>query len=544
MWFAYLVVLIPSRAMAVEIIVPRLGWSMEEGAFVAWLKPDGAFVQAGDPLFSIEGDKAVQEIESMDSGILRIAPQAPAPGAAIRVGDVLGHLLTREEAAASLAGASAPSAPPIAPPVSVAPAPVAGSRPAIVAEPPSEPAAAQGLSLAGAVARGVPAISPRALRVATELGVEWTALTGSGRTGRIRERDVRAAAGRAGGRSAVPLKPSSRTVDRGEGGTSAVFFGELLMRLATRHHERFAQAREFEVRYTGAEANAAVSLACFGLEALVVSAVPDHELGQACLNYLRQYGVNVDHVRRGGARLGTYFLEAGSAPRASRVIYDRAGSAFAGLRPGALDWETILAGRQWLHWSGTAPALGPGLPAVVAEACAAARRLGVRVSCDLNYRALLWDADTARRTMVPLMRDVDVLLGNEEHIGLMLGVTAAGGVGELGAALRAKFGFQEVAITRRESASATPWRAWLVNASGTFASREYPVSAVDRIGAGDAFAAGLITALLEGWPGPEAIEFATAAGCFKHSVPGDFNLATREEVQAVMRGDRGERVRR
>ncbi len=532
----------------IEITVPRLGWSMEEGAFVAWLKKDGEMVRPGDPLFSIEGDKAVQEIESMDAGVLRIAASAPAPGSPIRVGDLLGHLLSREEIATGLEAAPSIPSPQSGPSAVPGAAPTPGR-----ASPPARPGTTTGTT-AGAGAPGGdgqpettaefglpdgvqnPAISPRARRVARELGVDWSRLQGSGRTGRIREQDVRAAAQRGD-------LSGSRGPKGDSGQPAAVFFGELLLRLGTRHHERFTQAREFEARYTGAEANAAVSLASFGAAAHLVSAVPDHELGQACVNFIRQFGVNIDHVLRCGRRLGTFYLETGAPPRPSRVIYDRAGSAFAELRPGQINWEKALAGRQWFHWSGTAPALGPGLPAVVAEACATARRLGLTVSCDLNFRSLLWDAADARRTMVPLMQNVDVLIGNDEQVRIMLGV-AGQGAAAVADNVRAQFNIRAVALTQRGGPAGAPWRASLGTERGVVSSRDYPLASVDRIGAGDAFSGALIYGLLQGWPDAEVIEFAAAAGALKHSVPGDFNLVTREEVLAVVAGDAGLRVRR
>jgi 2-dehydro-3-deoxygluconokinase len=339
-----------------------------------------------------------------------------------------------------------------------------------------------------------------------------------------------------------------------------VFFGELLLRLSTGGPTRFVQARSFEARYTGAEANAAVSLVNFGGTAAVVSAVPAHEIGQACVQFLQQFGVETRAVLRRGDRLGTYYLEPAAPPRAARVIYDRAGSAFAGLRPGDLDWDAILSGARWLHWSGTAPAVGPGLPAVVAEAAAAARRHGVTVSCDLNHRARLWSATEARRVMTPLMAGVDVLFANEEQAGTVLGVTEeaagkeAGGLGRerverctrLAARLRTQFGFRAVALTLRDGGGLEQgrWQCLLSTAEGTHVSREYGVGDVDRIGAGDAFAGALIHQLLAGRPGAEAIEFAAAAGCLKHSVEGDFNLVSADEVQALVRGDTGQRVLR
>ena len=201
---------------------------------------------------------------------------------------------------------------------------------------------------------------------------------------------------------------------------AAVFFGELLMRLATKRYERLVQSREFEVSYTGAEANAAVSLAHFGLEAYVVSVVPDTEIGQACINFVRQFGVNTDFVLRGGPRLGTFYLETGASQRPSKVIYDRAGSSITQLSPGQINWDDVFAGKQWFHWSGTAPALSDTMAATTLEACQAARKHGLTVSCDLNYRRKLWSPDKARQTMTELMRYVDVLIGNEEDSAIVL----------------------------------------------------------------------------------------------------------------------------
>lgn len=342
----------------------------------------------------------------------------------------------------------------------------------------------------------------------------------------------------------------------------ALFFGELLMRLAPRGHERFLQATEFDVGYTGAEANAAVALALFGLESHVISAVPDHELGQACVNHFRRYGVRTDHVLRMGQRLGIFYLEAGASQRPSNVIYDRSGTSFSELRPGQFDWEQVLAGAGWFHWSGTAPALGEQLPALLSEACEAARRHAVTVSCDLNFRSKLWSTERARATLLPLMRDVDVLIGNEEHIGLLLGVTAetSGPGSEAGGQrdpvhwrcesivrrLHAQFRFRHVAITARETLRVNEygWRAFLSDGSALHGSRSYGIVPVDAVGAGDAFSAGLIYGLMTGASSAEAVELAAAAGCLKHSIPGDLNLATLAEVRAVMQGQTGLRIQR
>lgn len=529
--------------MAIEIKVPRLGWSMEEGGFVAWLKKDGEQVNAGEPLFSIEGDKAVQEIESIDSGILRIASNAPKPGEPVRVGDVLGHLLDAKAGTSTTATSKPASEKPKSIKSTPEAASAASSQTKAAPAPVTPPAEKQSIRKA---------ISPRAARVAAELGVDWSQITGSGRTGRIRERDILAAATK---RTFTPRAPRGSV--QGPSTPHAVFFGELLMRLETQSYERFVQAREFVVRYTGAEANAGVSLRNFGLEASVVSAVPDTELGQACINYLRQYGLHMEGVLRCGSRLGTYFLEAGTPPRPSKVIYDRAGSAFSELKPGQINWDAALDGKQWFHWTGTAPALGAQLPAVVAEACAAAKRLGLKISCDLNYRSTLWNVERARAVLIPLMRHVDVLIGNEEHMALLLGDPAASkgpvlkGSGlersqTIAQTLRSQYPFSDIAVTVREGGEDAPdrWRGLLHTEHGQFVSRSYPTPHIDRIGAGDAFSGALLYAFLTSMPSAEAIEFAAAAGSLKHTVRGDFNHVSREEVLALVGGDSGRRVQR
>jgi len=338
---------------------------------------------------------------------------------------------------------------------------------------------------------------------------------------------------------------------------SAVFFGELLMRLATKRYERFVQAREFEVAYTGAEANAAVSLANFGLDAYVVSMVPDTEIGQACLNFIRQFGVHTDFVLRGGKRLGTFYLETGASQRPSKVIYDRAGSAITGLGPGQVNWDAVFAGKHWFHWSGTAPALSDSMAAATREACQAARKHGLVVSCDLNYRRKLWPPEKAREVMQGLMPYVDVLIGNEEDSAIVLGAEAKGvdvAQGSLDAArykevaaeLHQRFGFKYVATTLRESISASEngWSCLLSDGSQCYLSRKYRIWVVDRVGGGDSFSGGLIYGLLAGMSCQETVEFAAAASCLKHSIHGDFNHVSKEEVLALVGGSGAGRIQR
>jgi len=337
----------------------------------------------------------------------------------------------------------------------------------------------------------------------------------------------------------------------------AVFFGELLLRLATKRYERFVQAREFEAGYTGAEANAAVSLVHYGMGAHLVSVVPDTEIGDACVNFVRQFGVNVDYVLRGGKRLGTYYLETGASQRPSKVIYDRAGSSITELTPGAVDWDAVFAGKQWFHWSGTAPALSDSMAATTREACQAARKHGLTVSCDLNYRRKLWTPEKARAVMTEMMQYVDVLIGNEEDSALVLGVEAKNVDVELGSLdverykevareLHARFGFRYVATTLRESlsASANRWSCLLSDGAACYLSRKYEIWIVDRVGGGDSFSGGLIYALLSGMDCQRAVEFAAAASCLKHSIPGDFNHVSKAEVLALVGGSGAGRIQR
>ena len=337
----------------------------------------------------------------------------------------------------------------------------------------------------------------------------------------------------------------------------AVFFGELLMRLGPNGYERFINAREFQVVYTGAEANAAVSLVNYGLDAYVVSSVPDHEIGHACVNYVRQFGVNTDYIKRQGKRLGIFYLETGASQRASKVIYDRADSSITELRPGDFNWDDIFAGKDWFHFSGTAPALGDNVAQVVKEACAAAKKNGVTISCDLNYRKKLWSPEQAQKVMTKLMEFVDVLIGNEEDADKVFGIKAEGvdvTAGKLdaeryklvGRKLLDKFSLKYVATTLRESSSASDnnWSGLLYDGNEFYLSRQYNIHIVDRVGGGDSFSGGLIFGLLTGMDLQQTVEFAAAASCLKHSIPGDFNLVSLEEVMTLVKGDASGRVQR
>ena len=337
-----------------------------------------------------------------------------------------------------------------------------------------------------------------------------------------------------------------------------VAFGELLLRLNPPGQQRIRQAESFELRYTGAEANVAVSLVNFGMSAYAVSKVPDNEVGRSCLDHLRRFGVNVDHVRFGGERLGLFYLETGASQRPSRVIYDRAHSAFAESGPEDYDWDEILRDKDWLHFSGTAPALGTGVVRALEEGLEAAKRRRITVSCDLNYRAKLWSPEEAGRVMTGLMPLVHVLFGNEEDAEKVFGIRAGGSDvagGKLvveshkvvADQLAHRFGLKYVATTLRESisASANRWAGLLFDGEQHYLSRQYLIDPiVDRVGGGDAFAAGLIYGLLSGLDPQACVEFAAAASCLKHSIVGDFNVASVPEVAALVAGDATGRVQR
>jgi 2-dehydro-3-deoxygluconokinase len=337
-----------------------------------------------------------------------------------------------------------------------------------------------------------------------------------------------------------------------------VTFGELLLRLDPKGYDRFVQANEFVARYTGAEANVAVSLAIFGVEAFAVSKVPAHEIGQACINFLRRFGVNTDHIARGGERLGVLFVETGASQRPSQVIYDRSHSSIREVNPAEFDWESIFAGKNWFHFSGTAPALGSNTLAVLEDALRTAQRLGVTVSCDCNYRSKLWSREDASRVLTRLMKNVNVFVGTRYDAELLFGIKPGrGGKGngddrerrmcaESAKGLQELFGFSHVAFTLRTTVSASVNRigGLLCDGKKLCVSRPYEMLMIDRVGGGDAFTAGLIYGLLTGCDAQRTIDFATAAACLKHTIPGDFNLASKDEVEQLMAGDGGGRIRR
>lgn len=336
-----------------------------------------------------------------------------------------------------------------------------------------------------------------------------------------------------------------------------VTFGEIMLRLSPPGHQRFTQATSFDVIYGGGEANVAVSLANYGCEAHFVTRVPSHEIGQCAVNALRALGVHTEYVARGGDRLGIYYCESGASQRPSKVVYDRANSSISQVRPGEFDWDAILSGASWFHFTGITPALGDGPAAATLEAVKAAKRLGVKVSADLNYRKKLWSPEKANAVMSGLMEYVDVAVGNEEDAEKVFGIKAGAsdvtkgelsheGYRKVARELVERFGFEKVAITLRESLSASDnnWSGMLYDGAEFYLSRRYQVHIVDRVGGGDSFAGALIYSLLEDMPGQQAVEFAAAASCLKHSIIGDFNLVGPSEVRTLAGGDASGRVQR
>jgi 2-dehydro-3-deoxygluconokinase len=339
-----------------------------------------------------------------------------------------------------------------------------------------------------------------------------------------------------------------------------VTFGEIMLRLSTPGFKRFVQSDSLDVNFGGGEGNVAAALAGYGLESYFVSRLPRHEIGQAAVNHLRRFGVRDEYIVRGGERVGIYFLETGASQRASKVIYDRADSAVTGMRPEDLDWEAVFEGAKWFHWTGITPALGENAQACLRAALEAAKRKGVTVSCDLNFRKKLWTTEQAQVVMRPLMEHVDVCIANEEDADKSLGERAGEthveaahldeeGYFRLAERLREKYAFEAVAITLRESFSASRngWSALMLDGRDCrepYRTPQYDIEIVDRVGGGDSFASGLIYALLTKADTRRALDFAVAASCLKHSIPGDFNLVSAEEVEKLAGGDASGRVER
>ena len=338
-----------------------------------------------------------------------------------------------------------------------------------------------------------------------------------------------------------------------------VTFGEIMLRLAPQGYQRFQQAHCFDAVYGGAEANVAVSLANYGMDAHYVTAVPANPIGDAAMNALKTFGVDVSDVVRSNKRLGIYVCEKGVSMRPSKVVYDRADSAIANVKPGDFDWDKIFEGADWFHWTGITPALSDGTAAVVLEACKAAKAHGVKISCDLNYRKNLWSREKAGQVMGELVPYVDVLIANEEDSADVFGIHAdktdinsgkldVEGYKSVARQLVERFGCEKVAITLRESLSASDnnWSGMLYDGkSGEISiSKKYSIRIVDRVGGGDSFGSGLIYALLAGYDNQGAVEYAAAASALKHTIEGDFNMVTVAEVKSLMGGNASGRVQR
>ena len=336
-----------------------------------------------------------------------------------------------------------------------------------------------------------------------------------------------------------------------------VTFGELMLRLAPEGYYRFVQAEKFGATYGGGEANVAVSLANYGYDAMFVTKLPKHEIGQAAVNSLRKYGVDTSYIARGGDRVGIYFLEKGASQRPSKVIYDRAGSSIYTASASDFNWDEIFDGAEWFHFTGITPALNDDVAAICLEACKAAKAKGVMISCDLNYRNKLWSKEKAGQVMGELCKYVDVCIANEEDAGDVFGIKSEGtdvyagevnheGYKSVAKQLADRFGFKKVAITLRTSISANDnkWAAMLYDGNDYYFSKSYLMHIVDRVGGGDSFGGGLIYACLEGMEPQQIIEFAVAASCLKHSIEGDFNMVSVDEVKKLAGGDASGRVQR
>jgi 2-dehydro-3-deoxygluconokinase len=338
-----------------------------------------------------------------------------------------------------------------------------------------------------------------------------------------------------------------------------VTFGEIMLRLAPPNLERFLQSPQFVATFGGGEANVAVALANFGLPAAYVTVLPDNPIADAAVGELRRFGVDTSSIVRGKGRLGIYYLEGGANQRPSKVVYDRAGSAIAIAKPGDIDWNTVFDGAGWFHVTGITPAISATAAELSLEATRKARELGLTVSCDLNYRKNLWKyGRTAAEVMSELVQYVDIAIANEEDVQMALGIQADVDVhsGKLDRdayqRLTAKVldtypKLQAIAITLRESHSASHngWAPCFNDRTEFLVSRTYDIThIVDRVGGGDSFAGGLIYGLLNLPTHADALEFAVAASCLKHSVPGDFNRVTKEEVNALLKGGGSGRVQR
>jgi 2-dehydro-3-deoxygluconokinase len=339
-----------------------------------------------------------------------------------------------------------------------------------------------------------------------------------------------------------------------------ITFGEIMLRLSTPNHERFIQADEFDVNYGGGEANVAVSLANYGYDVDFVTAVPDNDIGECAVAALRKYNVGTKYIARCGERLGIYYLESGSAMRPSKVIYDRAHSSISTATEADFDLDAIFSDADWFHFTGITPAISDAAAALTEKALICAKAHGVTVSCDLNFRKKLWSEEKAQKVMTGFMKYVDVIIGNEEDAEKVLGfkpgntdVTSGelemAGYKDIFNQMCDKFGFKYVISSLRESFSASHngWSACIMDGATRdfYRSNRFDIMPiVDRVGGGDSFAGGLICGLMDGKSKEDALNFAVAASALKHTIPGDFNLVSRSDVDNLVGGDGSGRVQR
>lgn len=340
-----------------------------------------------------------------------------------------------------------------------------------------------------------------------------------------------------------------------------VTLGEIMLRLVTPEFQRFVQAESFKVEYGGGEANVAISLANFGYDSYFVTKLPEQEIGQAAVNTLRRYGVNTNFISRGGDRIGIYFSENGASMRPSKVIYDRDNSSISKARVEEFDFEKIFEGAKWFHISGITPAISDNGKKITLTAVKEAKRQGVTISMDLNYRKKLWDEDEALESMKEILPYVDVCLGIYTEKNGKASFTTSDEEVESGMdreeyilkrhleifkEMKEEFDFKYIASTLRESYSASDngWSGLIYDGKDIYQSNKYNIRIVDRVGGGDAFAAGLICGLMDDKNSKDALEFAVAAAALKHTIPGDFNLSTREEVMNLVNGDTSGKVQR
>ncbi len=339
--------------------------------------------------------------------------------------------------------------------------------------------------------------------------------------------------------------------------SKVVTFGELMLRLAPENYLRFVQSDKYEATFGGAEANVAVSLANYGVDVAFVTKLPSHEIGQAAVNSLRKFGVDTSEIVRGGDRVGIYYCEKGASQRPSKVVYDRAYSAISQAKISDFNWNKIFKGVEWFHFTGITPALSDNVAKICLKACQEAKKRGITVSCDLNFRKKLWSKEKAGEVMGELCNYVDYCIANEEDAKDVFGIEADNtdiyggkldreGYISVAKKLTERFNFKGVAITLRESISASDnnWSGMLYTKGEAYFSKKYSMHIVDRVGGGDSFGGGLIYSLLNGYDPQRTIEFAVAASCLKHSIEGDYNMVSVKEVETLAGGDASGRVQR